>query len=91
MVASLDCLTEHHRDRPPRPDRDSALGPDAKIPQQLPGVPLIRLAHNADSSLIHRNRSREYGSSTVQLSWAMPFDETTATTLLAYTVRLIAI
>ncbi|MDQ1033557.1 hypothetical protein QF035_011226 [Streptomyces umbrinus] len=74
-----------------RPDRASAPGPDDEIPERLPGVPLTRLAHDGGRSLIHRDSSRGYGSSTVQLSWDVPFDETTATALVAHTVRLMAI
>ncbi|WP_331732623.1 hypothetical protein [Streptomyces sp. NBC_00989] len=72
-------------------DRDGTVGPDAELPEQLPGVPLTGLAQTGTGSLLHRNRSRDYSSSTVELSWDVPFDETTATALVAHTVRLIAI
>jgi len=72
-------------------DRSDRVGPVAEIPEQLPGVPLTRFTQTGTSSLIHRDRSRDYGSSTVELSWDVPLDETTATALMAHTVRLIAI
>ncbi|WP_369228432.1 hypothetical protein AB5J52_48145 (plasmid) [Streptomyces sp. R39] len=67
------------------------LAPDAMLPERLPGVPLVRIEHSGKTTVIRRDRSREYGSSTVQVSWDVPFDETTATALAAHTVRLAAI
>ncbi|MFJ9381446.1 hypothetical protein [Streptomyces sp. NPDC101455] len=72
-------------------DRASAVGPNAEIPEQLPGVPLTRFTQTGTSSLIQRDRSRDYGPSTVELCWDVPFDETTATALVAHTLRLIAL
>ncbi|MCW8101646.1 hypothetical protein [Streptomyces tauricus] len=100
-VAVLTCLgscaheTYHLQqlaaDLADRPDRAGASGPDAEIPAHVPGVPRTGFAHDGNCSLIHRDNARDYDSSTVQLSWDVPFDEATATALVAHAVRLSAI
>ncbi|MGW2612915.1 hypothetical protein ACWC4A_53015 [Streptomyces mirabilis] len=74
-----------------RPYLTGAPRPDAVIPRRLPGVPLVTLTHAGGSSIIDRDRSRDDGASTVQIDWDVPFDEPTAASLMAHTVRLVAL
>ncbi|MFE4829798.1 hypothetical protein [Streptomyces sp. NPDC056672] len=69
-------------------DADRPPQPPPSLPERLPGVPLITLSHRDGSSLLRRPQSRDYDTSTLRIGWDVPFDELTATALVAHAVRL---
>ncbi|MFE1478563.1 hypothetical protein ACFW6N_32525 [Streptomyces cyaneofuscatus] len=60
----------------------------AVLPERLPAVPGIEFGHVDGRTVLQRDASPEYSSSTTYISWAAPADMTAVTALLAHAVRL---